>query len=150
MNKEVKEILKKLSYKVKPFGIYDREDFEQQMWLILLENRLLEKYDPERGTLKAFLTVALLNEMRNLRRNYYLKSNKKRPFNDTLPITHETHVLLLEDGNQEEQAILNELRELCLKHLKDEARLIFLRLSEGLYVSPSDFRYLAKQVRELL
>lgn len=149
-NDIILNLVQSLSYRLRPFGIYDREDLQQEMYLVILREELLSKYDEEKGSLEAYLSISLMNRMRTLRRDFYLKSDRKRPFNDALPITAETFHLLTYEGMQETIAICKELRSMCLNSFTGEIRMLFLRYLEGFELPPSEFRRLIDEVRAVI
>ena len=68
----IKRVSKWLSKKYR-FGYYSDEDIEQQVFIIIIENKLLEKYDPSRP-LENYLARVLKNRLFNFKRDNY-----KRP-----------------------------------------------------------------------
>lgn len=141
------------------FGFYDRDDIEQECFLIAAE--AIGKYDENLGSLENFLYTHLNNRMKNfLRKHYYrrtftcvycggedpacescerrrwrfaVKKHLMEPIDiDNINCNNETNAY--ESQNLHEKLELDEIFTIINQHLEIYLRADYLRMLEGIHV----------------
>jgi len=157
------------------FGYYDREDIEQEAFIIALE--AMDDYDSDKGSLENFLYTHINNRMKNfLRKNYYrktftcvhcggedptcescerrrwkfaVKKHLMEPIDiDNVNCNNETNAY--EYQNLHERLELDEIFILINQHLEIHLRADYLRMLEGLHVPKPKRETIEGRIIEIL
>lgn len=178
MDEQTTKTIQKVARAIAPrytFGFYDREDIEQECFILALE--ALAKYDPSLGSLENFLYTHLNNRMKNfLRKNYYRKSfscvhcggqdpdcescERRRwrfvvkkhlmePIDiDNVNCNNEANAY--EVQNLHEKLELDEIFSIINQHLEIHLRADYLRMLEGLHVPKPKREVIENRIIEIL
>jgi len=170
----IQRVAKRLSKKY-AFGYYDREDIEQECFLLAQE--ALDKFDSERGNLENFLYVHLSNRLKDfLRNNYYRrdfvckkcggedphcdscqrrrwrflqKKNLVEPIDiDHVNCNNESNAYTT--YNLLEQVELEEIFGLINRYLEIELRIDYLKILEGMHVPKHKREIIEARIIEIL
>lgn len=157
------------------FGFYDKEDIEQECFLIACE--ALDDFDAERGSLENFLYTHLNNRLQNfLRKHYYrktftcahcggedptcescerrrwrfaVKKHLMEPIDiDNVNVNNEANAY--EYQNLHEQLELEEIFTIINKHLEIHLRADYLRMLEGLHVPKPKREVIENRIIDIL
>ena len=172
--KTIQKVAKAISRRY-TFGFYDREDIEQECFIIGME--VLDKYDEESGSLENFLYTCLNNSMKNfLRKNYYrktftcrycggedphcdscqrrrwkfmVKKHLMEPIDiDNVNCNNEANAY--QTQNLHEQLELEEIFTIINKHLEIHLRADYLRILEGLHIPKHKREFIENRIIEIL
>jgi len=159
------------------FGYYDKEDIEQECFIIMMKSNALDKYDESRGSLENFIYVHLNNRLQNfLRKNYYRKtftcihcggkdpdceSCERRRWRfavkkhlmepiDIDNINCEAESNAYNTYNLLEKLELDEIFTLINKHLEIYLRTDYLRMLEGIHIAKNKREVIEGRILEIL
>jgi len=179
MNQNEIDIIQKVSRSLSSkftFGYYDKEDIEQEAFLIGMEG--LNKFDPSNGaSLESFLYTHIGNRLKNFIRNKFVRrdhkckhcnnENVECPFCQRREWRFAVKRHLMEpididrvNGDNESNMYtvcnplnrmeLNEILRIIDEHLDIQLRADYLRMLEGLYVQKSKREIIESQILEIL
>jgi len=159
------------------FGHYDKEDIEQQCFILILKGDVLSRFDETRGSLENFLYTHLNNRLKNfLRKHYYrktftcvhcggndpacescerrrwrfaVKKHLMEPIDiDNINCNNEANAY--ECQNVHEKLELDEVFTIINRHLEVHLRADYLRMLEGIHIPKPKREAIENRIIEIL
>jgi len=156
------EIIEKVINRTAPkytFGYYELDDIKQESYIICLD--AMKNYDNNRP-LENFLSKHLSNRLKDLKRNKYFRHNVQNDSHARLNEAKKNLMDLrqfcqiaeydhpLDESHLEDKISTEEALELVMDSIAPSLRNDFLRMANGVSISPTKRKNVTEAIKEIL